>query len=291
MLYKNKKALWLFIVPAIIIILVFLVYPFVRGITYSFFDIKTLGSEDGDFVGIQNYSDMLNDPTVHTALLNTLLMIGLTLIVQIGLALVLALMVDSIGRAGKFFRTVYFFPIVISATAIGLMFNLFYAYNGGMFNQVLQGLGQEPIVWLDEGRQFFMVAAPVLWQYVGFYFVIILTGLAGVPQDIYESAKIDGTTGLKKVFKISIPMIWDVLVVCIVLGVTGALKVFDLPWVVAPNGAPAGSTHLLGTYLYFQTFVSGNVGFGSALAVLIVTLGVVISMILRRVLRREQIVY
>lgn len=290
-MFQDKKTLWLFIVPAMAIILIFMVYPFVRGVSYSFLDIKMLGSEKGDFVWFKNYADMLKDRTVHTALFNTIFMIMLTIFVQIGVALVLALMVDSIGRAGKFFRTVYFFPIVISATAIGLMFNLFYAYNGGMFNQILDHMGREPIVWLAGGRQFFMVMLPVIWQYVGFYFVIILTGLAGIPQDIFESAKIDGVDGLKKVFKLSIPLIWDVLVVCVILGVTGALKVFDLPWVIAPNGAPAGSTHLLGTYLYFKTFISGNVGFGSAMAVLIVVLGVAASMLLRKVLKREQVIY
>ena len=128
----------------------------------------------------------------------------LTVIFQVGIALLLALLVNSIGRGAQFFRVVYFFPIVISATAIGLMFSLFYAYDGGMLNQIAVALGGEKILWLSDDKAFTMVSIPVLWQYVGFYFVIILTGLAGVPEDVYESAEMDGATGIKKTWYIKI---------------------------------------------------------------------------------------
>lgn len=211
----------------------------------------------------------------------------LTIMFQVGIALLLALLVNSIGRGAQFFRVVYFFPIVISATAIGLMFSLFYAYDGGMLNQIAVALGGEKILWLSDDKAFTMVSIPVLWQYVGFYFVIILTGLAGVPEDVYESAEMDGATGIKKTWYITLPLIADVLVTCTTLAITGAIKVFDLPSVIAKNGAPKGLTHFLGTYMYQKTFIAQDVDYGSAISIIIVVLGVVLSRTVGRLLSRE----
>lgn len=292
MLYKDRRPLLIFILPAVIVIGIFLYYPFVQNIINSFFSISGLGNMDsGKYVGFENFSKLFADKVVHTSIKNTMLMMLLTVFVQVGLALLLALLVDSIKRGAQFYRTVFFFPIVISATAIGLMFNLFYAYNGGLFNQLLVKFGNNPVLWLSDKSALYMVLLPVIWQYVGFYFVIILTGLNGIPEDIYEYAYLDGVTGFKKVWYISLPLIWDVLKVCLTLSITGALKVFDLPWVIAPNGAPKGITHFLGTYMYYKTFVSGAVGLGSAISVIIVVLGLIISLTVKKLFSRETIVY
>ena len=133
-----------------------------------------------------------------------------------------------------------------------------------------------------------MVSIPVLWQYVGFYFVIIPTGLAGVPEDVYESAAMDGATGLKKTWYITLPLISDVLVTCTTLAITGAIKVFDLPSVIAKNGAPKGLTHFLGTYMYQKTFIAQDVDYGSAISIIIVLLGVILSRTVGRLLSREE---
>ncbi|NMA65066.1 MAG: sugar ABC transporter permease, partial [Clostridiaceae bacterium] len=268
MLYKDKRPLIVFIVPALLILGVFLYYPFIRNIINSFYDISGLAAlGGGEYVGFENYKKLFIDPSIHQSLKNTLYMMGFAVFFQVGIALALALMVDSITRGAQFFRTVFFFPVVISATAIGLMFNLFYSYNGGLFNQILVSLGMERVLWLSDELAIYMVSLPVIWQYVGFYFVILLTGLNGIPQDIFEYALLDGVTGIKKTLYISLPLIWDVVKVCLILAITGSLKVFDLPWVVAPNGAPKGLTHFLGTYMYFKTFISQSVGYGAAISV------------------------
>lgn len=292
MIYKDKKPLFLFLTPALIVLSIFLYYPFFRNIANSFLDIKGLGAlGGGKFVGLDNFIRMTTDKTIGISLKNTLFMMTLAVVVQVGIALILALMVDSIRRGAQFYRTVFFFPVVVSATAIGLMFNLFYAYNGGLFNQILQKLGKEPVLWLSDELAIYMVSLPVIWQYVGFYFVIILTGLNGIPEEIYEYALIDGVTGFKKTWYISLPLIWDVIKVCITLAITGSLKVFDLPWVLAPNGAPKGLTHFLGTYMYFNTFISQSVGYGAAISVFIVVLGLFVSFTVNKLFKHETIVY
>lgn len=288
MLYRDKKPLLIFLVPSFVLMIVFLYYPFAVNIYNSLFEIKGLAGNPDTFIGLSNYKRFFTtDSTAMQSLVNSFKIMGLTIVFQVGLAVILALLVDSIKHGQQFFRVVYFFPIVISATAIGLMFNLFYYYDGGMLNQIMQYFGKEKVLWLSDDKAFLMVSIPVIWQYVGFYFVIILTGLSSVPEEVYESAALDGATGLKKVRYITLPLISDVLITCTTLSITGAIKVFDLPAVIAPNGAPKGLTHFLGTYMYFQAFETQNVDYGSAISIIIVVFGVLVSQLVGKLLSRN----
>lgn len=291
MIYKKKWPLIIFLLPSLIFLIVFLYIPFFNNIKNSLFDMTTPVLLDGQvwkFIGIDNYRRMLTDQDLRIAIWNSLKMMFLTIIFQVGIAFILAVLVSNIRKMQQFFRTVYFFPVVISATAIGLIFKLFYNYNGGMLNQILETFGQEPVNWLKPTLAFIMVAIPTLWSYVGFYFVIILTGLSDIPDEIYEVASIDGCSKFKQVFYITIPMLRGVICTCVVLAVTGALKVFDLPWVLVPNGAPQGLTHFLGTYMYQSTFGMNNYDYGSALAVLIVILGIVVSRVVNTIVQPDK---
>ena len=131
--------------------------------------------------------------------------------------------------------------------------------------------------WKREGLALFTMMLPVMWQYVGFYFVIIITGLNNISEELYESAAIDGATRLQRVRYISLPLLHNVLCTCVVLATTGALKVFDLPWTMFPKGMPMKTTFLTGTYMYYQTMETKNVDYGSTLAILIVVLGIALS--------------
>ncbi len=287
MLYRDRRPLFVLLVPAFLLMLVMLYYPFCVNIYNSLFEIKGLAGSPTEFLGLSNYSYMLKDPTMKVAFTNSLKMMGLVIVFQVGIALLLALLVDSIKKGSQFFRIVYFFPIVISATAIGLMFSLFYNYNGGMLNQILGAMGMQKVSWLDETHAFTMVTIPTIWQYVGFYFVIIVTGLSSIPEEIYESAALDGATGIKKVWYITLPLISSVLVTCTTLAITGAIKVFDLPAVIVNNGAPKGLTYFLGTYMHNMAFVAGNVDYGSAISVIIVLVGVVVSQVFNGLFLRK----
>lgn len=290
MLYKKKSPLLAFLLPGFIIMIVFLYKPFAENIYNSFFDMTSFVKMQGKewrFIGLENYKRLLTDTKIRISVINSFKMMGLTIVFQVGIAFILAILVKSIKRGQHFFRTIYFFPIVISATAIGLIFKLFYNYNGGMLNQVLTALEKTPINWLAPEIAFIMVSIPTLWSYVGFYFVIILTGLCDIPEDIYESASMDGCTKVKQVFYITIPLLRGVICTCITLAVTGALKVFDLPWVIVPKGAPQGVTHFLGTYMYEQTFTISNIDYGSTIALVIVIFGVIISQIVSKIMKPD----
>ncbi len=292
MLFKRKSPLFIFLIPAFAFMTVFLFYPFLVNIYNSLCRITALGGKAGAFVGLANYKTMVSDPLIRTSLINTLIIMALTVVFQVGIALVLALLVDSIRKGAQIFRTVYFFPIVISATALGLLFDLMLLYTdgypGGMINQLLVALGMHAVDFKSSSLAFLTLCIPVLWQYVGFYFVIILAGIGGIPEDVFESAAMDGATGLKKIRYITLPMLYNVLVTCLILSVTGALKVFDLPWTMFPSGIPFNSTYLLGTYMYQQTFEIQSVGYGSAISVLIVALGVVLSQLVNGVFKTRE---
>lgn len=290
MLYKKKLPLLAFLLPGFILMLVFLYEPFVENIINSFYDMTSfvrMPGQEWRFLGLDNFKKLFMDPKVKIAILNSFKMMGLTIVFQVGIAFVLAVLVSNIKRGQQFFRTVYFFPIVISATAIGLIFKLFYNYNGGMLNQLLKAFDMKPVNWLAPSIAFIMVSIPTLWSYVGFYFVIMLTGLSDISDDVYEAASIDGCSKFKQVFYITVPLLRGVICTCVTLAVTGALKVFDLPWVIVPKGAPQGLTHFLGTYMYEQTFTISNIDYGSTIALLIVVFGLVVAQITSKILKPD----
>lgn len=284
MIYKNKKPVFLFLIPAFLFMTVFLYYPFFQNIINSFMKIRNLGGAVKGFNDpiYKNYIKILTDENVRIALKNTVIMIVVTLAGQVGIAVVLAMLVDNIKRGASFFRIVYFFPIVISATALGVLFNLIFQYDGGMLSQLVGS----KVNW-KELYPLTVMMTPVTWQYVGFYFIILVTGLNNIPQELYESAAIDGATRWQRVRYISWPMLHNVLCTCAVLAVTGALKVFDLPWVMFPNGAPLGKTWLTGTYMYYKTMQSPDIDYSSAIALVIVVLGVLLSKVVNRIFKER----
>ncbi len=303
MIYKKKSPLIVFLVPAFLFIIVFLYYPFFQNILNTFLSIGGLGraAEGVNTPWYENYARLFSDPYMRTAMKNTAILIVCTVIFQVGIALILALLVDSIKRGQQFFRTVYFFPIVISATALGLMFNLIFLYKGGMINQLLLKLGLlnyevktngkmivEWLDWKDKAHFMSTMFTPVMWQYVGFYFVIIVTGINNIPTDLYEAAALDGADGWKKTIYITLPMLRNVLRTCLVLAITGALKVFDLPWVMFGAGMPENQGWLTGTYMYDQTFNRMNVDYGSTIAVFIVVLGIILSNAANRLIKPSE---
>ena len=287
-IYRNKKPLFFFLIPAFLFMVVFLYYPFVKNILNSFQEISSLGaaSKGWNDPWYTNYVKMFQDKNMRTAIVNTIIMMLVTIVGQVGFAIMLALMVDNIKRGAKFFRTVYFFPIVISATALGLMFNLIFLYDKGMVNQILEILGKTTLTdWKDTAHALIIMMLPVMWQYVGFYFVILITGLNNIPTELYESASIDGATKWQRIRYITLPLLRNVICTCVVLAVTGALKVFDLPWVMFPKGMPLGKTWLTGTYMYYQAFNTKNVDYSSAIAVVIVILGIITSKVVNKVFK------
>lgn len=269
----------LLLVPALIFIVTFMIVPLIKTIYYSFTAWYNF-SQTKTFIGLANYKQFFTDPVIKIALRNTMLLIVFALIFQVGVALILAICVDAVPYGFKFFRTVYFFPIVISATAIGLMFSLIYKYDYGLLNYIVQLFGGEPQVWLTKERSIYMLLVPVCWQFIGFYFVVYLTAIANIPGDIYESAVLDGVKPLQKAIYITVPMLKSTLTANIVLVVSGCFRVFDMVYVIT-GGGPMNSSQLLSSYMYYKAFADYNTGYASALAIIMMALGLTITGIMK----------
>lgn len=279
---KRQRTAIIFLIPAVVLLLCFMIYPLGKTIFYSFTAWYNFSTEQ-TFIGLDNYKELIADPVIRVALRNTVILMAGVLIFQIGFALILAIMVDGIRHCFKFFRTIYFFPIVISATAIGLMFTLIYKYEYGLLNYFVVLFGGEKQVWINEKSSIYLALIPVVWQYVGFYFVIFLTGIANIPADIYESAMLDGIRPFQKAAYITIPMLRSVLTSSIVLVISGCFKVFDIIFMVT-NGGPLDSSQLLSTYMYQKAFARGNGGYASSIAIVMIVLGVAVTSVLRKLL-------
>ncbi len=289
MVHKSKKYIFLFLTPAMLLITVFLYYPLVRTIQYSFTDYSEW-TPAFNYIGFENFKRLFTDSIIGKSLLNTLILLSGCVVVEIGGALILAILVDSIKKGFKFFRTVYFFPVVISGSAIGLMFYQVFQYDYGLMNNLLEAFGMEKINWITEKSAMYLVLIPILWQYVGFYFVIFLTAIANIPADIYESAGIDGISGFKRIIYITVPMLQEIIITALGLVIAGSLKVFDIVFVMT-NGGPLDASQLLSTYQYQQTFVYNNQGYGSAISVLIITLGLIIYLFTTKFGQRKEELY
>ncbi|GBG07171.1 ABC transporter permease [Paenibacillus sp. MY03] len=282
----DRKYIFLFLLPAAVFMSIFLYYPFFKSMYLSFF--RTSGFFSKTFVGFDNYARMFSDELLGAATLHTLELMLYVIVFQVGIALILAVLVDNVTWGKGFFRMVFFFPVVISGTAIALLFVLFYNFQFGLLNNILQNLGFDKILWLSESNALKAVAVPTVWHYVGFYFVLFLTAMSKIPADFYEAAKLEGITGVKKTFLLTIPLIMSDIKVVITLAITGTLKVFEFIFVLTRGQS---GTEVLGTYMYKKALVDQNFGYGSTIAIYIVVFGVLLSLLANRLLKRDEITY
>ncbi|MBZ9607520.1 sugar ABC transporter permease [Clostridium estertheticum] len=289
MILKDKKYAFLFLAPALTLITVFLFNPLIQTLYFSLTDWHYFSMKKS-FIGLENYRRLLHDPVVGIAIKNTLLLIVLCIIFEIGFALLLAMLMDGVKRGFKIYRTVFFFPVVVSGSAIGLLFSLTYQYDAGLLNNILGVFGMSKTIWLTEKSSALLSMMPYVWQMTGFYFVIFMTALTKIPSDIYESASLDGATGLTKSIYITLPLIRDVIITTIALVITSAIKVFDIIFTIT-QGGPMNSSQVLSTYIYQTTFQSMNQGYGSALSILMVVIGIGLTIITTLISRKDPISY
>lgn len=289
MILKDKKYAVLFLTPALTLIIIFLFNPLVQTFYFSFTSWRSFSIKK-PFIGLENYSRLIHDPVVGIAIKNTLILIMLCIIFEIGFALLLAMLMDGIKRGFKIYRTVFFFPVVVSGSAIGLLFSLTYQYDAGLLNNILGIFGISKTVWLTQKSSALLSMIPYIWQMTGFYFVIFMTALTKIPSDIYESAALDGATGITKSIYITLPLMRDVIYTTVALVITSAIKVFDIIFTIT-QGGPMDSSQVLSTYIYQSAFQSNNQGYGCALSILMVAIGICLTIITTLMSRHEAITY
>jgi raffinose/stachyose/melibiose transport system permease protein len=268
---------FLFLLPASLVYCLFNVYGVAMTFYYSTLKWTGIGTSMQS-IGIANFTRLIKDPLLWHSLKNNLILVVVSIAVQLPLGLVLALLINSKVKGTKVFRTIYFMPMLLSTVATGILWSLFYDPNFGLLNSFLEkvGLSMLKTGWLgDERTAMAAVLITICWQYTPLYMILMKAGLTNIPQELYESARIDGATGNKAFWYITLPLMKETIKISAVLSLVGSLKYFDLTYVMT-GGGPNGATELMATYMYKKGFVEFNMGYGSAVAafMFIVALGI-----------------
>jgi len=292
--YSNKKIIFLFLFPALAIYVGLAVWPILQSIRFSFFEWPGIQGVDLKFVGLKNFRTMFASAKFWLSGRNVLQFIGLNLVLQILFGYGLALMVAKYYRGFKFFKMAFFCPVVLPLTATALLWNFIYFPNNiGILNQFLEGVGLGALKtgWLITPQTALnAVTVANVWTGFGYHLVIGFAALAAVPDGILESAMIDGATGLKKFFHVTLPLIWQPVIISVVLITTGSMKNFDIIFVMT-EGGPNGMTHVPSTLMYYEAFKYGHYGLGSAISVFIFAKSLLLAWVSMRVMRRETVEY
>jgi raffinose/stachyose/melibiose transport system permease protein len=286
---KNRKTLFstLFLAPAFLVYSLFIIFAVVLTIYYS------LGEWDGigvlKFNNFLNYIEMFKSKDYLIVFKNTFIVVLLTALFQVPMGILFAWMVFVIPKGYKFFRSSFFLPVVISNSAVAIMFMTLLNDSIGPVNFILRALGLDVLArnWLsDPATALYAVAVPQLWHYIGLPFVLFLAGFLSLPQSIIESARIDGAKNSVIFRKIAMPMISNITKISVVICVTGTLKAFESAWIMT-TGGPGLASAYLSILMYRSVFRESDFGFGSAIAVSILLYSLLLSWLIQKAFKSK----
>ena len=281
---------YLFLLPYLALFCVFLLLPLGYGLLLSFQKYNLIESRHAvpSFIGLANYREAVADPLFAKALWATVWFVLMAVPATVGLALLLAVGIDTLpSRRAGFYRLCIFIPTMITISVAGILWRWFYNSQFGVFNSLLGAVGIEPIDWItDKSLAMPSLVLMTVWWTVGGPAVILLAGLKQIPDVYYEAASIDGAVGWRRFFHITLPLLRPVLLFVTVLNVIGAFQVFGQPFIVT-RGEPEQSTRVLVMYIYETAFNYYRMGYGSAMSWLLFLIIVIFSVIQFRVAREK----
>ncbi len=284
--WSDTLTPWYFMAPAIVIFILYVIYPIGQSILMSFYQWDGIG--DKVFIGFQNYIDLADDPQFWTSLRNNIMwLLFYMLAVPLGLGIALFLNQEVLGiRAVK---SLFFFPFVISQVIIGIVFSWFYDPSYGLLQDILALFNIAPLpILADEGLVTYGIIAAGLWPQVAYTMILFLTGLNNISPDQIEAARMDGAKGWSMLRYIVIPQLRPATFIAVVVTVIGALRSFDLVASMTAGG-PYGSSSVLAYFMYEQAIFNYRMGYGAAIAtVLFLIMLVYIAFFLWRMLKDER---
>lgn len=282
---SNSK-IYFYLLPGLAIYAFVVLVPLVMALRYSFYDWS--GGPKMDFIGLDNFIALIQDDVFWQSFRNNLFIIIMSIIGQVGIAFLIAvLLTRSWVKWKQFHRTVIFIPNVLAAVIIGFLWSMIYNHDYGLLNYSLNAAGLESWIspWLDDPSIVMTsVTVPIVWQFVGFYLIIFMSAMQNIPDELYEAAKIDGATSWKQTWHITMPMLKSTFRVAIMLCIAGNMKVFDHIFVMT-GGGPGSSSTVMAQYAYDVSFNRFELGYGSAVSIgmLVLSLGLIlISQIIGR---------
>ncbi|KAF6655231.1 carbohydrate ABC transporter permease [Paenibacillus polymyxa] len=289
---KQHPFAIIFILPSLILYTLFVIVPTLGSVYLSFTSWNGI-SEDIRFIGFANFVEIWNSPRVHNALKNTLIMTISLVILENIAAIAMALMVDRIRWFKNLFRSIFYFPTLLSGIVMGFVWAMILNYNFGVVNKILDtvGLGSWAVDWLGDPKYAMLsIILSTVWKGAGYYMIIYLAGLQGIPADLSEAASIDGANGWQQFRYITFPLLAGSMTVCMVLSMISALKIFD-QIAVMTDGGPGFATETLTYIIYKVGFGELRQGFGTALAIVLFVIILIITIIQVKILRKREVQY
>ena len=285
---KDCKG-YLYLMPSLIILLVFTAYPLIRAFMMSFLEDYSIINGSFDAVNFQNYRDLFEDDTFIKALKNTGIYVLFVVPTSIILSLVIAVLINNTAKARGFFQTLYFLPYVTSVIAIGIVWSWIFNSNYGLLNYFLGFFGIEPIPWLnDPDYALWALIIFSIWKSMAFNILIFLSGLSLIPQDIYQAARIDSTPRLRVFLRITVPQLRPIIIYAFLMGFINAFKVYNEVFSLFQGKAgPADSAITVVYYIYDKFYNSADYGVASAAAVVLFIIIMALTL-LQRVITREK---
>lgn len=287
---RNKKVIFLFLLPALLIYVILECFPVLQSFYFSFFDWPGIQGVPLEYVGLSNYFSIFKDPQFHLAIKNILLFVVVGVLTQLPIGFLFAILLYNIKRGQRFFKAVYFIPMILPVTATGLLWQFILKPNqDGVLNHLLTllGAGNLSTGWLINNKTAMLcIILVTTWSSAAYYIVIGLAAMNSISEDVLESAVMDGASQVQKIFYIVIPMVWESIKISVVMIITGVLKVFDIVFVMT-EGGPNGLTHVPATLLYYQAFKYNHYGVGSAISTIMFFMSLAITVVSMKVMSQE----
>lgn len=289
----TRLAIFLCLLPALAIYTYVVVVPIIDAVRYSFFNWS--GGPNMKYIGLKNYQMLLKDKNFWAAFLNNIKIMVICVIGQIGIAFIFSAMLSSrFIKLKKLHRVVAYFPSTLSAVVVGFTWSFIFNYDYGLINVILRALGMDnwAQAWLNNPDTIIgVVCIPLIWQYIGYYMVIIMAAMSSIDPSIYEMAELDGAGGVQRALKITLPIIKNSIGVAVMLCIAGNMKIFDHIYVMT-NGGPGTSSMVMALQVYKTTFVKNQFGYASAMSIAILILSLAITggsrLLINRPWRKEK---
>ena len=286
---SERTAAYIFVLPAVILLAAFLIYPALQTVRYAFTNYNIMRPDRITFCGLDNFIEIFQDKDFWKAFTNTLYFTVLVVPFQTVLALALALLISSRRKGVSIFRAAYFSPQVTSMVVVAILWTVMYNSNpeSGLLNALLVKLGFEPSGFLNDpdtamNSIIFMSA----WQGAGYQMMIFLAGLQGIPRDQYEAASIDGAGKLKSFLYVTLPGLKNVIKYVVMITVIQAMKLFTQPYVMT-KGGPQNSTRTMVYYVYEQGLQKRNFGYACAVAAIFFVIVVILSLGMKKLIKAD----
>lgn len=273
------------VLPAVILTLMFTIWPTVQALYLSFTNATSLGLNN-KFVWLDNYIYMFHDKSFIQALINTAKLMAVVPVITIFCSLVLAFVLNQCKlKEMVLYRTIFYFPNIVSLTVVGIIWSFVFYPNVGIVNKILGAVGLESLQrsWLGDSKTaLWCIAFTLLWQAAGYYMVMHIAAMDGISPEIYESATLDGASAWRKLVSITMPLMKDIIGITFVLALSGTINLSFVLSQVMTGGGPNGASSVLLQYMYTQGFVNGNFGYAMAITVFTLAISVALSMLSRK---------